>query len=119
MLSCRPHRGPHWACICSVNAMPGKQELIHFLERKVFNPILQAKADDYSGDDRERLEHVQKSTESEKERYHHYGNAEEVVLNFKRDLHSEAAKKINAELSRLKLPRLPDIKDEFLDFAAK
>jgi hypothetical protein len=99
--------------------MAGKQELIHFLESKVFNPILRAKADDYSGHDREMLQHVQKSTESEKERYHHYGSAEEVVINFKRDLHSEAAKKIDSELSHLKLPRLPDVKDEFLQFAGK
>jgi hypothetical protein len=97
--------------------MANKQELIHFLEQRVSNPILRAKPDDYSGPDRAVLEHVQKSTESEKDRYHHDGSVDEVVLNFKRDLHSAAAKKVNAELSRLKLPCLPDIKDEFLNLA--
>ena len=33
------------------------------------------------------------------------------------DLHSETAKRINKELRRLKLPRLPDVKDEFLQIA--
>jgi hypothetical protein len=33
------------------------------------------------------------------------------------DLHSETAKRINKELSRLKLPRLPDVKHEFLQIA--
>jgi hypothetical protein len=97
--------------------MANKQELIHFLEQRVFNPILRAKPDDYSNRDRAALEHVQKSTESEKDRYHHYGSVSEVVLNFKRDLHSAAAKKVDSELSRLKLPCLPDVKDEFLKLA--
>jgi hypothetical protein len=97
--------------------MANKQELIHFLEQRVFNPILRAKPDDYSNGDRAALEHVQKATTSEKDRYHRYGSADEVILNFKRDLHSAAAKKIDSELSRLKLPCLPDIKDEFLKLA--
>lgn len=33
------------------------------------------------------------------------------------DLHSETARRINKELKRLKLPRLPDVKDEFLAVA--
>jgi hypothetical protein len=33
------------------------------------------------------------------------------------DLHSETAKRINKQLRRLKLPRLPDVKDEFLQIA--
>jgi hypothetical protein len=33
------------------------------------------------------------------------------------DLHSETAKRINKELRRLKLPRLPDVKEEFLKLA--
>ena len=45
--------------------------------------------------------------------YRGYGSAEEVVTNFKRDLHSAPAKKIHAELKRLGLPTLNDIKDEF------
>jgi hypothetical protein len=61
--------------------MANKQELIHFLEQRVFNPILRAKPDDYSERDRAALEHVQKSTASEKDRYHQYGSAGEVVIN--------------------------------------
>jgi hypothetical protein len=103
-----------WTLVCTLCGMANKQELIHFLEQRVFNPILRAKPDDYSERDRAALEHVQKSTASEKNRYHHYGSADEVVINFKRDLHSAPAKKIDSELSRLKLPCLPDVKDEFL-----
>lgn len=97
--------------------MANKQELIHFLEQCVFNPILRAKPDDYSNGDRAALEHVQKSTVSEKDRYHHYRSADEVVLNFQRDLQSTVAKKIDSELSRLKLPSLPEVKHEFLKLA--
>jgi hypothetical protein len=103
--------------VCNPDGMANKQELIHFLEQHVFNPILRAKPDDYSDRDRAALEHVQKSTTSEKDRYHHYGSADEVILNFKRDLHSTAAKKVDSELSRLKLPSLPEVKDEFLKLA--
>jgi hypothetical protein len=99
--------------------MANKQALIHFLEQRVFNPILRAKPDEFSEHDRAALEHVQKATESEKDRYHHYGSADEVVLNFKRDLHSSAAKKIDSELSRLKLPCLPDVEGEFLKLTEK
>jgi hypothetical protein len=97
--------------------MANKQELVHFLERKVFDPILRAKPEDYNANERKALEHVRKATEAEKDRYRHYGSADEVILNFKRDLHSPAAKKIDSELSRLKLPSLPEVKDEFLKLA--
>jgi hypothetical protein len=35
------------------------------------------------------------------------------VTNFKRDLHSRAAKKIHAELKALKLPIIDEFRDEF------
>lgn len=99
--------------------MANKQELVHFLDQRVFDPILRAKPDEYSGHDRDMLEHVQKATRTEKDRYHHYGSADDVIQNFKSDLHSSAAKKVDSELSRLKLPCLPDVKDEFLELAKK
>lgn len=97
--------------------MANKQELIHFLEQKVFHPILRAKPDHYNEHERKMLEDVQRSTKSEIDRYHHYGSADEVVVNFKRDLHSSAAKKVDSELSKLRLPCLPDVEDEFLRLA--
>ena len=50
---------------------------------------------------------------SEIERYRGYRSADEWVTNFKRDLSSSAAKKVNAELRALHLPTIEDIRDEF------
>ena len=97
--------------------MAKKQELVHILERQVFDPILRAKPEDYRERGRKTLEHVQKATEAEKDRYHHYDSAEEIVVNFKRDLHSAAAKKVDSELAGLKLPCLPDVEHQFLKLA--
>jgi hypothetical protein len=94
--------------------MANKQDPLHFLDRRVFNPILHASADDYSGTDRKKLKDVQDRTQSEKERFHNYASAAEIIENYKRDLHSSTAKRVNSELEHLKLPTLPSVKDEFL-----
>jgi hypothetical protein len=60
---------------------------------------------------------VQRATRSEKERFRGYKSAQEIRDNYLQDLHSETAKRINAELKRLNLPRLPDVKDDFLKIA--
>ncbi|HYZ84031.1 MAG TPA: hypothetical protein VE621_06495 [Bryobacteraceae bacterium] len=98
--------------------MATKQELLHFLDQRVFNPILQASPDRYSGADQNKLKDVQDRTRSEKDRFHHYANASEIVENYKRDLHSSTAKRVNSELEQLKLPTLPSVKDEFLKLAS-
>jgi len=46
--------------------MAGKQELLHFLDRKVFDPILSASPDRFSCPDQERLTDVQNRTRGEK-----------------------------------------------------
>lgn len=90
-----------------------KQELVDFLIRKAFDPVLHAKPDGRSEAERKKLEHVQDATRAEIDRYKGYGSAKEVVINFKRDLDSSAAKKVHAELHALKLPILNEIRDEF------
>jgi predicted amidohydrolase YtcJ len=90
-----------------------KRELVEFVVARAFEPVLRAKPDGRSDADRRRLEHVQRATRSEIERYRHYGSADEVAVNFRRDLSSEAAKKIHAELRRLHLPTIEDVRDEF------
>ncbi len=97
--------------------MASKAELLRFLDSRVFNPIFRAKKDDYRASDHKALADVQGSTKSEKERFRGYHSAKEVRDNYMSDLHSETAKRINKELRRLKLPRLPDFKDEFLEIA--
>jgi hypothetical protein len=94
-----------------------KRELVDFLVKKAFDPVLHAKADGRSEADKRKLEHVRDATQAEIERYRDYSSAEEVVSNFRRDLHSRAAKKVHAELRSLHLPTLNDIRNEFEDKA--
>lgn len=75
--------------------------------------MLRAKPDGRSDADKQILEHVQQATRSEIDRYQDYGSAADVVTNFKRDLTSSPAKKVHAELKRLDLPTLNDIRDRF------
>jgi hypothetical protein len=98
-------------------SMASKAELLRFPDSRVFNPILRAKTSDYRESDQKVLADVPGSTKSEKKRFHSYHSVQEVRDNFMSDLHSETAKRINKELRRLKLPRLPDVKEEFLQIA--
>lgn len=90
-----------------------KGELLWLVTSKAFDPVMRAKPDGRLQSETDRLEHVQQATRAEIERYRGYKSAEALVTNFKRDLHSAAAKKIHAELRRLGLPTIEDIKDEF------
>jgi hypothetical protein len=56
-----------------------REKLLRFLDQRAFDPILRASPDRYSGDDKDKLEHVKGATERTKQRYHHdYASAEEV-----------------------------------------
>ncbi len=94
-----------------------KQKLVQFLERKAWNPILKTKADGYSESERKVLERVQRKTQSQRERYESYGSAGELRQEFEDDLHSENARKTNADLKRLELPIQADVADEFFRLA--
>jgi hypothetical protein len=96
-----------------------KDELVRFLEERAFNPVLNAKPDGRSEADKKKLEHVQKSTRAEIERFHRYGSAAEVVTNFRRDLDSKPAKRVHAELRSLGLPTINDVREEFEQRAEK
>jgi hypothetical protein len=74
---------------------------------------MRAKPGGRSEAEKKELEHVQKATRAEIERYHGYRSAEEIVTNFKRDLTSAPAKKVHAELRHLHLPTIEDIREEF------
>lgn len=98
--------------------MPNAREkLIDFVTRHAFDPVLNASAEDRSEAEKRKLDHVQKATRTEVERYRDYGSAKEVVVNFKRDLDSEPARKVHAELKALGLPTVNDIRDEFESLA--
>ena len=97
--------------------MANKAELLKFLDHHVFDPILKARADKYSDADQKTLQDVQNRTKSEKDRFHHYSGVKEIVDNYKSDLHSSTAKRVNSELEKLKLPTLPSVEKEFLRVA--
>lgn len=65
-----------------------REELLNFLDKKGFDPILKASPGDCKDEHRkEILVDVQKKTESEKHRFHeNYRTAKEVKENFKSDL---------------------------------
>ncbi|WP_040619257.1 hypothetical protein [Rhodovulum sp. PH10] len=90
-----------------------KRELLDLVERKAFDPVMHARPDGRSPADRDALEEVKRKTESEIERYRGYDSAATLVANFERDLTSEPAKRVHAELRRLDLPTIEDIRDEF------
>lgn len=92
-----------------------RQELVNFLDRKAFDPVLHADARRFSDSEQDILRDVQERTEREKRRYHDdYGSASEIRRQFLDDVSSEAAASVNRELGRLGLPRLPELKDDFI-----
>ena len=90
-----------------------KRELLELVRSKAFEPVMRARAEERSDAERRKLEDVQQATKAEIERYENYSSAEELVTNFKRDLSSDAARKIHRELKSLGLPTIGDIRDEF------
>ncbi|WP_428483447.1 hypothetical protein [Rhodopila sp.] len=94
-----------------------KHALAEFVINEVLDPVMKARPDTLEDADRPVLEHLQQATRAEIERYRAYGSAEEVLVNFRRDLTSRPAKKVHAELNRLGLPTLLDIRDRFEDLA--
>jgi len=97
--------------------MANKRDLLRFLDQRVFDPILKASPGSYAQPDRSKLQDVQDRTRSERDRFHHYANAREIVDNYKSDLHSPTAKRVNRELEQLKLPTLPSVEHDFIKLA--
>ena len=86
--------------------MASKQELLDFLDKHVFLRILHASEHNLG-------------TQDEMGRFHGYDSAEKVVQMYKDDLHSTHAVPVNARLQDHNLPRLVDVKDEFLKLAGE
>ncbi|OHB37988.1 MAG: hypothetical protein A2882_06090 [Phenylobacterium sp. RIFCSPHIGHO2_01_FULL_70_10] len=96
-----------------------KEKLVDFLKERAFDPVLDASPEGRSDTEKEKLEHVQRATRSEIDRFEGYDSAHEVVVNFKRDLDSEPAKRVHRELKDLGLPTLNDIAGDFENEAQK
>jgi hypothetical protein len=90
-----------------------REELVRFLERRAFEPVLRAKPAGRSAADQETLAHLQHATRAEINRFRHYRSAQEVLTNFRRDLSSAPAKRVHRDLRRLGLPTLDEVRDEF------
>ena len=99
--------------------MASKTELLDFLDKHVFLPILHASERDLGTKQREDIEDLKKRTQDEMGRFHGYDSAQKIIDTYKADLHSEAAKPINARLQDLGLPRLVDVRDQFLKLAGE
>lgn len=99
--------------------MASKQELLDFLDKRIFHPILNAADKHDTGKQHAMLADVKKRTEAEKARFHAYDTAERIVAMYKDDLSSEKARHVNAELEQLGLPRLADVKEDFLKLAGE
>lgn len=94
-----------------------RKKLLDLLDKKAFDPVLNASESRYDSDDKKRkLKEVQESTRKEKERYHHnYKDPEDIKENFLADLNSDPARKVHADLKYLDLPQLPQFKKDFLE----
>jgi hypothetical protein len=93
-----------------------KADLLSFLDRRAFCPILESDPANYSEDDRAVLLDLQSRVRLARERYHssEVGSAEDVCAQFLHDLMTAEQRNLGRTLERLRLPSLPDLKGEFL-----
>lgn len=97
-----------------------REQLLDFIDKKAFDPIINAKADNYSGKDKEKFEHVKEKTKNEKAKFHNdYKSAGEVKDNYLDNIRSEVAKKLNGDIRHLGLPTMPEFKDDFMKLCDK
>jgi len=110
---------------CKGLAMPQhdtkREQLIKFLDKNAFDPILNLSEDKFSSvAEKAKFRDVKRNTQSEKNRFHNnYPTAQDVKQNYLSDLHSRTADKKNSELKELGLPRLPELREQFLDLCNK
>jgi hypothetical protein len=90
-----------------------KKELLNFIDHKAFDVILKKDAGKMDGKEQDQLEELQRKTKKEQEKFHGYGSAKEIKENFLANVRSKPAHKLNKGLKDLKLPTLPDLKDDF------
>ena len=95
-----------------------REELVKFLDEKLFDPILHASADNYKSEDlKKKLHEVKKHIEREKHRFHdqaQYPSAADIKKNILTDLQSRTGRKMDHDLDELELPSFPKIKSGFL-----
>lgn len=103
-----------------MSAKDVKQQLLDFINKKAFDPILKANPNKFNEKDRESFEDVRRKTESEKKQFNEdYTTADEIKKNYLSNVRSKAAKKVNEQLEKLGLPTMPEHKDEFMELCSK
>ncbi len=95
-----------------------REELLKFLDEKLFDPVLHATASGYKSEDlKKKLHEVKKYVEKEKHRFHDQSRYP-AVSDIKKDvvfaLGSKTGRKMDHDLGELDLPSMSDIKDGFL-----
>ena len=97
-----------------------RRQLLDFINKNVFDPVINASLDKYDEKDRGKLEDIQRKTKNEKKQFEDdYTTAEKVKKGYLSDVRSKAAEKVNDELEHLKLPTLPGFKDKFMELCKK
>jgi hypothetical protein len=92
-----------------------RDELVAFLDRRAFEPILHLVPADLDFEEQRTLEHVKVEVLHTMRRYHDEGiSAEAVRSRFMADLRAERERRGSPALAHLELPRLPEIEREFL-----
>jgi len=103
-----------------MSAKDNRQQLVDFINKKLFDPILKAKPDKLKEEDKKILEDIQRKTEDEKRKFNEvYTTAKEVKENYLDNVRSKPAAKLNDQLEKFKLPTMPQHKDEFLELCEK
>jgi hypothetical protein len=91
-----------------------RDQLLNFIDKKAFDPIIKAKPEDFPEKERDKLEDIQRKTENEKKQFHKdFNTAQKVKKGFLSDVRSPSAKKLNKDLEHLGLPTLPELKSDF------
>jgi hypothetical protein len=93
--------------------MATKNELLALLDKHVFHPTLNADEKRYDEKQRKELRELQRRTEEEKARFHGYDSAQRIVAAYQEEISSEIARPMNARLTDLGLPTLPDVREQF------
>lgn len=94
-----------------------RDALLEFLDKKVFDPVLEAIPELYSSErDRRMLNSVQEKVKVNRERFHEsYLTAEAIRDQYFRELYFEGRSRLGKVLEDLELPRFVQLRGQFID----
>ncbi|KMQ51776.1 hypothetical protein CHISP_1272 [Chitinispirillum alkaliphilum] len=94
-----------------------KQQLLDFLDSKIFDPVLEALPEQYSTErEKKMLIDVQEIARYEKDHYHfQLMSAKEIKEEYLKEVSRDGGGRISRELEDLELPKLHLFREQFLD----